>query len=43
VSKKVLSQRRNRLAAIQENLNESNYGELLAKRGVTPVALNRGR
>ena len=27
-------------AAIQENLNESNYGELLAKRGVTTVALN---
>jgi hypothetical protein len=27
-------------AAIQENLNESNYGELLAQRGVTTVALN---
>ncbi|SOX52329.1 hypothetical protein MAAFP003_995 [Mycobacterium ahvazicum] len=27
-------------AAIQENLNEANYGELLAKRGVTTVALN---
>ncbi len=27
-------------AAIQENLNESNYGELLAKRGITTVALN---
>ncbi|MCV7165503.1 TA system antitoxin ParD family protein [Mycobacterium stomatepiae] len=27
-------------AAIQENLNESNYGALLAKRGVTTVALN---
>ncbi|MCV7426473.1 ParD-like family protein [Mycobacterium montefiorense] len=28
-------------AAIQENLNESHYGELLAKRGVTTVALNQ--
>jgi hypothetical protein len=27
-------------AAIQENLNESNYGELLGKRGITTVALN---
>ena len=27
-------------AAIQENLAESNYGELLAKRGITTVALN---
>lgn len=27
-------------AAIQENLNETNYGDLLAKRGVTTVALN---
>jgi dihydroxyacetone kinase len=27
-------------AAIQENLAESNYGELLAKRGITTVALD---
>jgi hypothetical protein len=27
-------------AAIQENLAKSNYGELLAKRGITTVALN---
>jgi ParD-like antitoxin of type II bacterial toxin-antitoxin system len=27
-------------AAIQENLAESNYGELLAQRGITTVALN---
>ena len=27
-------------ASIQENLAESNYGELLAKRGITTVALN---
>jgi hypothetical protein len=27
-------------AAIQENLAESNYGELLAHRGITTVALN---
>jgi len=27
-------------AAIQENLAESNYGRLLAQRGVTTVALN---
>jgi dihydroxyacetone kinase len=27
-------------AAIQENLNRSNYGKLLAKRGITTVALN---
>ncbi|MCV7409197.1 hypothetical protein AWC05_00940 [Mycobacterium florentinum] len=27
-------------AAIQENLNQANYGKLLAKRGVTTVALN---
>ncbi|MFZ1177511.1 MAG: hypothetical protein WAO15_14820 [Mycobacterium sp.] len=27
-------------AAIQENLAQSNYGDLLAKRGVTTVALN---
>ena len=27
-------------AAIQENLAESNYGDVLAKRGVTTVALN---
>ncbi|BBZ52167.1 hypothetical protein MHEI_38840 [Mycobacterium heidelbergense] len=27
-------------AAIQENLVESNYGEQLAKRGLTTVALN---
>ena len=27
-------------AAIQENLADSHYGELLAKRGITTVALN---
>lgn len=27
-------------AAIQENLAEANYGDLLAKRGITTVALN---
>ena len=27
-------------AAIQENLAQSNYGEVLARRGVTTVALN---
>ena len=30
-------------AAIQENLAESNYGEVLAKRGITTVALERIR
>ena len=29
-------------AAIQENLAQLNYGEVLAKRGITTVALNEG-
>ena len=35
-----LSARREVAAAIQENLADSNYGEVLAERGITTVALN---